>query len=86
MTRVADRTVARREARTRRAELRLFAASWRYASAFDPRTRAPVLASPDAAEHAEFPSVVELLAELEAAVFHFADVVPGPRRHGRRRR
>lgn len=88
MTRVADRTAARREARKRRAELRLFAACRRYAAAFDSRTRAPVLASPDAAEHAESPSVVELLAELEAAVFNFAEMVPPApsRRHRRRRR
>jgi len=80
MTRGADRTAARREARKRRAELRLFAASWRYAAAFDPRTRAPVLASPGAAELPEVPSVVELFAELEAAAFHFAEVVPPLRR------
>ncbi len=88
MTRAADRTAARREARTRRAERRLFAASWRYAAAFDPQTRAPVLASPDAAELPEVPNMVELFAELEAAVFHFAEVVPvpTPRRRRRRRR
>jgi hypothetical protein len=85
MTRTTDRKAARREARTRRAELRLFAAAWRYTAAFDLRTRAPVLASPGAAEQPEVPSVVELFAELEAAVFHFAEVVPRPQRRRRRR-
>jgi hypothetical protein len=55
------------------------ASTW-YAAAFDPRTRAPVLASPGAAGLPEVPSVVELFAELEAAAFHFAEVVPPPRR------
>ena len=85
MTRTADRTAARREGRRRRAELRLFRASWRYAAALDRDTRAPLLASPGAAERPEVPSVVELLAELEAAALHLAEVVPEPRsRRGRR--
>jgi len=86
MTRIADRTAAKREARKRRAELRLFAAARRYAAAFDHQTGAPVLASPDAAERPEVPGVVELFTELEAAVLYFAEMVPPPQRHRRRRR
>jgi hypothetical protein len=85
MTRTADRTAARREGRRRRAELRLFRACWRYHAALDRDTRAPLLASPGAAERPEVPSIVELLAELEAAALHFAEVVPAPRPRRRRR-
>lgn len=84
MTRTADRTAARREGRRRRAELRLFRASWRYAAAIDRRTGAPLLASTSAVERPEVPGVVELLTELEAAALHFAEVVPPPRPRRRR--
>jgi hypothetical protein len=43
MTRVADRRAARREARKRRAELRLFGAAWKYGAGFDARACAPIL-------------------------------------------
>jgi len=85
MTRAQDRTAARREGRKRRAELRLFDACWRYAAGFDRNTRAPLLASAAAAERPEVPSVVELLAGLEAAALHFAGAVPRPRWRRRRR-
>jgi hypothetical protein len=84
MTRAQDRTAARREGRKRRAELRLFDACWRYAAGFDRNTRAPLLASAAAAERPEVPSVVELLAGLEAAALHFAEAVPRPRWRRRR--
>jgi hypothetical protein len=72
MTRVADRRAARREARKRRAELRLFGAAWKYGAAFDARACAPILAPPGAA--------------LVAAALHFAWAVPPPYRGRRGRR
>lgn len=84
MTRTGDRRAARREARKRRAELRLFDAAWTYGAAFDTRD-APVLRQPGDSELAEVPSE-EALADLVAAALHFAMVVPRPRRRRQRRR
>jgi hypothetical protein len=88
MTRVADRRAARREARKRRAELRLFGAAWKYGTAFDARACAPILAPPGAAEVEDVPDADtdELLADLVAAALHFAWAVSpqSRRRRGRR--
>jgi hypothetical protein len=82
MTRTADRRAARREARKRRAERRLFDAAWTFGDAFDTRS-APVL--PGDSELTEV-SIVESRAELEAAALHFCIVVPRPPPRRRRRR
>jgi hypothetical protein len=88
MTRVADRRAARREARKRRAELRLFGAAWKYGAAFDARACAPILAPPGVAEISDVPEADtdELLADLVAAALHFAWAVPPPSQRRRRRR
>jgi len=98
MNRVADRKAARREARKRRAELRLFNAAWGYSENFDERGDAPVLAEPGDARGRALPrggaslelpeglSHDEMLAELIAAALHFGLMVPRPRLRRRRRR
>jgi hypothetical protein len=86
MSRAADRAAARREARVRRAELRLFAASRAYAARLDRVSGAPLLETPGASDAPEVPSVVVLLAELEAAALHFAEVAPAPSRRRRGQR
>jgi len=84
VTRAADRAAARREARARRAELRLFAASRAYAARLD-RAAAHATVDPAPDPEPQLPSVVAALADLEAAALHFAEVVPASAR-GRRRR
>ena len=86
MSRRADRKAVQREARARRAERRLFWAAWRYAAKFDLSSREPLLNPLGESETAEVPSVVELLAELEVAVLHFAATIPAPSPRRRRRR
>jgi hypothetical protein len=85
VSRAADRAAARREARVRRAELRLFRAARAYAAKFDRNSGAPLLRAPVTSDTPEVPSVVVLLAELEAAALHYADVAPALRRGLRRR-
>lgn len=87
MSRVSDRTAARREARARRAELRLFAAARSYATHID-RVVSPLTdTSAEASATPELPSFIERLTELEAAALNFANVVPSlPRRSRRNRR
>jgi hypothetical protein len=86
MTRTADRRAARREARKRRAELRLFGAARTYAAGFDARACAPLLPLPGELDDKDGPSLDELLAELVAAALNYAWVVPLPRRRRRVRR
>lgn len=76
MSRVADRAAARREARLRRAELRVLAASRHYADALD---RAADDGGPEAQGAA-----TEALTDLEAAALHYAGIAPRPRRRRRR--
>lgn len=86
MSRVSDRTAARREARARRAELRLFAAARAYRAHID-RGASPLIdTSPDASATPELPTFIERLTELEAAALHFANVVPSLQRRRRRNR
>lgn len=77
MTRLADRTAARREARLRRAELRVLAMSRAYADALDEVTTETL----DAGDRA-----TEALTALEAAALHYAAVAPRPTRRRRRAR
>lgn len=97
MTRLSDRKAARREARKRRAELRLFDAAWGYAADFDepdhpvlatsPVDRRPTRARGDVGQRLpEEPEHEEMLAELMAAALHFAWMVPRKRRRHRPRR
>jgi hypothetical protein len=83
VSRAADRAAARREARVRRAELRLFRAARAYAVKFDRNSGAPLLRASLTSDTPEVPSVVALLTELEAAALHYADVAPALRRRRR---
>ncbi|MBE7524687.1 MAG: hypothetical protein HS109_20290 [Burkholderiales bacterium] len=76
MSRRSDRAAARRAARIRRAELRLFAAARRFSVALDGCAVEPV-------EHGG--EVMRALAELDAAALRFADVSPARKRRRRRR-
>lgn len=88
MSRASDRLAARREARVRRAELRLFAAARAYARRLDCFSSSPLTeAISEASAEPELPSVIELLTEMEAAALNFANVVPaGSRRRQRGKR
>lgn len=85
MSRAADRRAARREARSRRAELRLFTAARSYSEVLD-RRAAGVTVEGETIDAPELPGMIAALTELEAAALNFAEVVPRPaRRRGRRR-
>ncbi len=77
MSRAADRTAARREARVRRAELRLFATSRRYADALEDAAADPMAPAQASSSLA--------LADLEAAALNYAEIAPAARRRRRRR-
>jgi hypothetical protein len=77
MSRATDRAAARREARIRRAELRLFTAARRYRDALD-RAAADPQAAAQVAE-------TEALTALEAAALHYGETAPPPRRRRRAR-
>ncbi len=81
MSRATDRTAARREARIRRAELRLFAAARRYSSALDRAAVDPLAPLAPAQDEA-----TEALAEFEGAGLRFAEVSPAPARRRARGR
>lgn len=85
MSRAADRVAARREARVRRAELRLFAAARAYAEQID-RTASTSSLTGDGGAPSESGAVVDALAELEAAALRYAEIAPARRRHRRGRR
>ena len=70
MTRRADRTAARREARLRRAELSVLAASRAHRDAVDQVAADPLSQTP-AADLA-----AETLAHLEAAALRYAEITP----------
>lgn len=78
MSRAMDRTAARREARIRRAELRLFAAARWYTAAVDRAAVDPLTPAQDEA--------TEALAEFEGAGLRFAEVSPAPARRRARGR
>lgn len=78
MSRRADRVAARREARLRRAELRVLAACRSYGEALD-------LAAEDPGAEAQG-AATEALTDLEAAALRYAEIAPRPARRRRRAR
>ena len=76
MTRAQDRTAARREARVRRAELRLFAAARAFSGAVERAAEA---------EEGEDNDVIAARCALEAAAHRYSEIAPPPRRRRRRR-
>jgi hypothetical protein len=79
MTRSADRT-ARREPRARADRAPSVRRVMEVCCGVRPEDRRAGARRTGASERPELPSVLELFAELEAAVFHFASVAPPDRR------
>jgi hypothetical protein len=79
VSRLRDRIAARREARLRRAELRVLAVSRAFAAAVESTAAAPL--DPTAGD-----DVVRARADLEAAALRYSELVPQSRRRRRRRR